>query len=78
MGLNLWLRTGCCGQVLWAYNKEHFAFLDNYINSSLRERIPYMNQSLASRLPEWIKSAKNRQELSKGIDKLRSKLKDIS
>ncbi|MEK3910676.1 hypothetical protein [Paenibacillus sp. FSL H7-0331] len=76
MGLNLWLRTNCCGNVLWAYNIEHLNFLDTYINSSLRERIPYKNQSLASRLPEWLKNAKNRQELSKGIDKLRNRLED--
>ncbi|MEK3720573.1 hypothetical protein [Paenibacillus sp. FSL H8-0034] len=76
MGLNLWLRTNCCGNVLWAYNIEHLDFLDTYINSSLRERIPYKNQSLASRLPEWLKNAKNRQELSKGIDKLRNRLED--
>jgi hypothetical protein len=74
MGLNLWLRTSCCGNVLWGYNKDHLDFLDDYINSSLRERIPNKNQSLASRLPEWIKTAKNRQELTKGIQRLRERL----
>lgn len=74
MGLNLWLRTNCCGNLLWAYNKEHLDFLDGYVKSSLRERIPNINQSLASRLPDWIKSRKNRKELSKGIHKLYSRL----
>ncbi|OPH59245.1 hypothetical protein BC351_20215 [Paenibacillus ferrarius] len=74
MGINLWLKTNCCGNLLWAYNKEHLDFLDNYITSSLRERIPNRNQSLASRLPEWIKSRKNREELAKGIEKLRSRI----
>lgn len=74
MGLNLWLRTNCCGNLLWAYNKEHLEFLDNYIASSLRERIPNKNQSLASRLPEWIKSRKNREELTKGLERLRNRL----
>ncbi|MEW9701957.1 hypothetical protein [Paenibacillus sp. SI8] len=74
-GLKLWLRTNCCGNVLWAYNKEHLSFLDGYINSSLREQMPNKNQSLASRLPDWIKSSKNRLELSKGIAKLENKLK---
>ncbi|PWV87038.1 hypothetical protein DFQ01_1682 [Paenibacillus cellulosilyticus] len=78
MGLNLWLRTNCCGNLLWAYNKEHLDFLNSYINSSLRERIPNINQSLASRLPNWIKSRKNREELSKGIAKLYTRLNECN
>lgn len=74
MGLNLWLRTSCCGNILWAYSKQHLDFMDGYINATLRETIPNMNQSLASRLPNWIKSGKNREELKKGIDKLMVKL----
>lgn len=74
MGLNLWMRTNCCGNLLWAYNKEHLEFMAGYINSSLRERIPNKNQSLASRFPDWMKSGKNRDELSKGIIKLRNRL----
>ncbi|SFS76343.1 hypothetical protein [Paenibacillus sp. BC26] len=74
MGLRLWLRTNCCGKLLWAYNKEHLDFMDGYINATLRETLPNMNQSLASRLPIWIKSGKNRDELIKGIIKLRNKL----
>ncbi|MCZ8523637.1 MULTISPECIES: hypothetical protein [Paenibacillus] len=74
MGFNLWLRTNSCGNVLWVYNKEHLDFLDGYVNSSLRERIPNKNQSLTSRLPIWIKSRKHREELSKGIVKLRKRL----
>ncbi|ACT03189.1 hypothetical protein [Paenibacillus sp. JDR-2] len=74
MGFNVWLRTDCCGELLWAYNKEHLDLLDGYINASLRERIPNQNQSLASRLPDWIKNRKNRNELAKGIAKLQNKL----
>lgn len=71
MGFKLWLRTNCCGNLLWAYNKAHLDFLDEYISSTLRERIPNKNQSLASRLPDWIKNGKNRDDLSRGIAKLR-------
>ncbi|OXS59776.1 hypothetical protein B1A99_09535 [Cohnella sp. CIP 111063] len=74
MGLNLWLRTNCCGKLLWAYNKEHLDFLDSYVNATLRQRQPNKNQSLASGLPDWIKSGKNREELSRGIAKLRNRL----
>jgi hypothetical protein len=75
-GFYLWLRTPVCGKMLWAYNREHLDFLDRYINAYLRERLPYKNQSLASRLPEWMKSAKNRKQLMKGINKLKDKLKE--
>ncbi|RNB88604.1 hypothetical protein EDM59_05675 [Brevibacillus nitrificans] len=70
----LWLRVNCCGHLLWAYNKQHLDFLEGYISSSLRERTPNINQSLASRLPSWIKSSKNREQLVKGVRKLREKL----
>lgn len=64
----------CCGQTLWAINIEHLNFLEGYIESSLRERTPNINRSLVSRLPQWIKSSKNRTELLKGISRLRLKL----
>ena len=41
-----------------------------------RERIPNINKSLASRLPQWIKSSKNRVEVLKGITRLRMTLKE--
>ncbi|MEI5906237.1 hypothetical protein WAK64_04010 [Bacillus spongiae] len=73
-GFNTWLNTNCCGQTLWAYNKEHLHFMEGYILSTLRERVPNLNQSLASRLPNWMKSAKNREELTNGFKILRKKL----
>ena len=39
-GLPLWLQTSCCGQVLWAYNEAHLNFLESYVQSRLRERLP--------------------------------------
>lgn len=69
------LKISCCGHTLWAMNLEHLDFLERYVESSLRERIPNINKSLASRLPQWIKSSKNRNEILKGISRLRLKLK---
>ena len=44
----------------------------------LRERtqdnLGWHNQSIASRLPKWMKESKNRDNILKGISKLRSKL----
>jgi len=72
--LPLWLQISCCGKTLWAYNETHLDFLENYVGSKLRERVPNTNKSLASRLPQWIKSAKNRDEILKCIKRLRTKL----
>lgn len=70
----LWLQTECCGNVLWIYNEKHLDFVESYVSASLRPRIPGSNQSMASRLPQWIKSAKNRENVLHGLKKLREKL----
>lgn len=70
----LWLRINCCGETLWAYNEKHLDFIEKYVSAKLRERGSNKNRSLSSRLPKWIKSAKNRDEILKAIGKLRKKL----
>lgn len=64
-GLPLWLRVACCGETLWAYNRRHLAFLETYLGALLRPhsrhaRHGWSNKSVASRLPTWMKLAKNR------------------
>jgi hypothetical protein len=73
-GLPLWLQSPCAGHVLWAWNAWHLDFIERYVSADLRERTPNINMSLASRLPRWIKSAKNRDAVLKGIARLRGKL----
>lgn len=73
-GRPLWLQISCCGNTLWAYNKRHLEFLEKYVSAKLRERVPKVNKSVASRLPNWIKSAKNREDVLKAIGKLKEKL----
>lgn len=70
---SLWLKINCCGEILWAYNYKHLEFIENYVSAKLRERKPFVNKSLASRLPKWIKSAKNREEILKAVAKLKEK-----
>ncbi len=77
----LWLRTPCCGEMLWAYNGRHLAELENYVLATHRKgiplsdtRAPIRNATIASRLPKWIIAAKNREEVLKGIARLREKL----
>lgn len=69
-GLPLWLQTACRGQVLWALNADHLEWLRGYVAAELRERIPRRNASLASRLPSWIKLARNRDEVLRCLDRL--------
>ena len=72
--LPLWLQTNCCGEVLWAFNREHLEFLEEYVSQTLRKRPHNFNGSLQSRLPKWILSAKNRQAVLRGIKRLKVKL----
>jgi hypothetical protein len=69
-GLALWFTAPFKREVVWAYNLEHVRFLREYIDADLRERIPNRNSSLASRLPAWMKAAKNRDALVAILDGL--------
>ncbi len=76
-GIPLWLQTPCCGHILWARNIEHLDWLDRYVSAKLRERyeIPnregIRNRRMASRLPKWMTSAKNRERVLRAIASLR-------
>lgn len=74
--LPLWLQTPCCRRILWAYNEAHLRFLEDYATADLREGLSedHRNTSLASRLPRWMKSAKHRSEVAKGLGRLRELL----
>lgn len=72
-GFKLWLETECCGDLLWAYNLEHLRLMEEYVAAKLRERTKKGRNSFFSRLPQWIKSAKNRDEVLKAIRRLREK-----
>lgn len=71
--LPLWLQISCCGETLWAYNLKHLEILENYIAAKLRERTKKGRNSFLSKLPNWMKSAKNRREVLKAISKLKEK-----
>ncbi|GAB2684509.1 hypothetical protein GCM10027170_14180 [Aliiglaciecola aliphaticivorans] len=78
-GFELWLQTGCVGHSLWAFNLKHLEFLESYVGATLRERKPHeewgwSNSSLASRLPKWLKSAKNKAQILVAISELKSKI----
>ena len=78
-GCSLWLTTPCCGEILWAYNEGYLEYLERLVSAKLRERRPnekgeWSNGSLDSRLPEWMLAGKNRDEVVKGLARLRAKL----
>jgi hypothetical protein len=69
--LPVWLQTPCCGETLWAYNAEHLAFLRSFVTAQLRERTSTAStRSSASRLPHWMIIAKNRDEATRGLERL--------
>jgi hypothetical protein len=72
-GQPLWLSIACCGDTLWAFNERHLSFLADYVSADLRSRSP--RRALASQLPAWVKSARNRADILKCIDRLRDTLK---
>lgn len=62
-GTPVWLRAECCGgQLLWANNAAR-----------LREHAPGP-APLSAKLPAWMKSAKNREEVLKHLQRLRRRL----
>ena len=72
--LPLLLQTKCCSKNLWAFNAAHLEFIERYSQAFIRERTSSSNASLASRLPQWIKAAKNRDSILKAMKKLKRTL----
>lgn len=62
-----------CGKNVWAYNRAHLAELKAFIRAKLRERGPVANASLYSRLPAWMKSARNRDKVLKAISRIEAR-----
>jgi hypothetical protein len=61
---------------LWAYNLQHLDLIRRFVAADLRERAPWYDHgqkmTLVARLPAWMKSAKNRDELLRAVDRLRA------
>ena len=75
----LWLQMPCCGETLWAYNREHLEYLRSYVAADHRTRnsdanAKISNATMASRLPKWMITAKHRNEVLRCIDALQKTL----
>lgn len=78
-GMHLWLMDSGPHGALWVYNAAHLQTLRTYIAAMLRERTRSAgNTSLISRLPAWMKAAKNRDGLTKRLAKLERQLTEAS
>lgn len=73
----LWYKSDFKGNTLFFYNLEHLTFIKEYIQNPLRERVGnehgWSNRSIQSRLPKWLLSAGNREEIVKKINILEKK-----
>ena len=73
-GLELWFLTSFQGKAVWALNREHLAYLINYLSADLREKPPgRAKMTQADHLPTFMKTAKNRERIVKLLKKLQEK-----
>ncbi|MBO0657489.1 hypothetical protein J1792_33705 [Streptomyces triculaminicus] len=74
----LWLQVETRHGRVWAYNPEHLEMLRQFVRAPLRERGPWYERgrkmSFIARMPAWFKSAKNRGEVLRALDRLRVSL----
>ncbi|MCY1055467.1 hypothetical protein [Nannocystis sp. SCPEA4] len=71
-----WLQTPCCGHVLWATGPEHLGLLEDYVRSTLRERLRLRlgDRRTIARLPRWLIVARHRDEVLRALARLRRML----
>lgn len=72
-GLPLWINSNFRNYTFWAFNYEHLEYLKKYISADLRERNNRAHWTMVEKLPDWIKSSKNREKLIKLINELETK-----
>ncbi len=71
LGLPLLLVTKTRFGPLWCYNEEHLATLRDYVTATPRRRTSATtHHSMLVRLPAWMKLAKNRDEVLKGLSRI--------
>ena len=72
-GYDFWYKTNFKNNCFWAYNLEHLNEIEEYVVADVRKRHLGEYQSMVERLPKWIGSKKNRDDLIKSIIKLKKK-----
>lgn len=69
-GLDLWMQVNIKSKTLWLYNLEHLHYLRDYIQAKLREDDNRHKYSMITNLPQWVKSAKNKELIIKKLNQL--------
>ena len=75
-GLELWFLDEFDGKNVWALNREHLAYLIDYLEADLREKplAPYpVKRTQADQLPGFMKTAKNRKRMVKLLLRMQRK-----
>ena len=63
--------TSFQGKPVWALNREHLAYLIDYLSADLREKpLGSPQKTQADHLPTFMKTAKNRERIVKLLKKL--------
>ncbi len=75
---DLWLKKEYRGNLFWATNYKHLEYLKEYIQAKIRiSDYSYIdfhwNMTMVAKLPQFIKSGKNRESLLKIIQQLENK-----
>ena len=74
-GFDLWFLTSFDSRPVWALNREHLAYLIDYLSAGLREKpadLPGLRTE-ADALPSFMKTAKHRRPLVKRLKELQKK-----
>ena len=71
-GLELWFLSSFDGKVVWALNREHLAYLIEYLSAELREDPNPMGtmRTQADNLPTFMKLGKNRDKIVKILKRM--------
>jgi hypothetical protein len=72
--LPLWLATNYRSKTLWALNEAHLEWLEEFIGAELREDNVGGSSALHATLPHWMTASKNREDVMRGLARLRQRL----
>ncbi|MBQ4531253.1 MAG: hypothetical protein IJA36_11725 [Lachnospiraceae bacterium] len=72
-GLELWFLASFDGKPVWALNREHLAYLIEYVSAELREDPILGRRTQADELPTFMKLGKNRDKLVKLLKQMQEK-----
>lgn len=72
----LWIRGKFQSNEIWAYNWRHLDLIEQYVAAKHRQHVRQgefgcANKSFVNRLPKWITSAKNRDDVLSTIDRIK-------